>query len=239
MQALYMKDSYIKEFNTTVKNVKDGKFVVLEETAFYPNAGGQPYDTGTVTRSSDGTVFKVVFVGKFGGEISHEVESPEGKTLEAGDTVKGAIDWERRHTHMRYHTASHIISGIINQKTGAMITGNQLGEEKSRIDFSLDDYDPSLMDGFVKEASKRAAEGAEVEVSFISREDAEKEEGLSRLAKGLPPGIKEIRIVDIKGIDRQADGGTHIKNTSEIGDLELIKCENKGKNNRRLYFRIK
>jgi misacylated tRNA(Ala) deacylase len=238
MQALYMKDSYLKEFEATAAKVTDGKFVVLDQTAFYPNSGGQPHDTGTMTRLTDGAVFDVVFVGKFGGEISHEVQAQGPYQINEGDVVRCEIDWERRYLFMRYHTASHIISGIINEKTGALITGNQIDVSKTRIDFSLEDYDPSLMHGFVNEASERAAAGAEVEVSFISREDAEKEEGLSRLAKGLPPGIKDIRIVDIKGIDRQADGGTHVKNTKEIGAIKLVRCENKGKSNRRLYFSI-
>ena len=238
MQALYMKDSYLKEFEAAVSKVTDGKYVVLDQTAFYPNSGGQPYDTGKLTRISDGAVFTVVYVGKFGEDISHEVTS-EGNELKAGDVVRGEIDWERRYKLMRYHTAAHIISGLIHEKTGALITGNQLDLEKSRIDFSLEDYDPSQFSGFIKEASEKAASGAEVKLIFLTKEEAEKEETLSKLAMGLPPSIKEIRLVEIVGIDRQADGGTHVKNTSEIGEIELVKCDNKGKNNRRVYFRLK
>jgi len=236
MQALYMQDCYLREFDTVVKSASQGKFVVLEQTAFYPNSGGQPHDTGTLTRHADGKAFKVVYAGKFSGEISHEVENPPGTELRPGDHVHGKIDWDRRHKLMRSHTAAHIISGIIHAKTGAMITGNQLGLDKSRIDFSLEDYDPSKMQDFILEASNKAKEGAQVKISSISREEAEKTEGVSKLAKGLPPGIHEIRIVDIVGIDRQADGGTHVKNTREIGEIGLLRYENKGKNNRRVYF---
>jgi len=238
MQALYMQDCYLKEFDTTVKSVSQGKFVVLQQTAFYPSSGGQPHDTGTLTRISDGAVFRVVFAGKFSGEISHEVENPSGAELKPGDKVHGRIDWDRRYIFMRSHTAAHIISGIIHEKTGAMITGNQLDLDKSRIDFSLEDYDPGRMRDFIKEAGELAKRGADVKISFMTREYAEKIEGISKLAKGLPPDIKEIRIVDIAGIDRQADGGTHVKNTKEIGEISLHKCENKGKNNRRVYFAI-
>lgn len=238
MKALYMKNSYLKEFETVVKSVKDGKFVVLEETAFYPSSGGQAHDTGTIKRISDDKSFKVVYAGKFSGDISHEVECPDGEELKEGDSVKCTIDWERRYKLMRSHTAAHVISSIIHRKTGAMITGNQLKTDKCRIDFSLEDYDPYVMEGFVKKADEEAAKGVPVEISFISREDAENEESLSLLAKGLPGSIKEIRIVDIKGIDRQADGGTHVKNTKEIGKINFIKCENKGKNNRRVYFSL-
>ncbi len=238
MKALYMKDSYIREFEATITKVTDGKFVVLDQTAFYPNSGGQPHDTGKMTRLSDGAVFNVVFVGKFGGDISHEIQNVDPAELKQGDAVRCEIDWERRYRFMRSHTASHIISGLINEKTGALITGNQIGLDRTRIDFSLDDYDPNVMSGFIKEAGDKAAKGAPVEVSFISREEAEKTDGLSKLAKGLPSGINEIRIVDIVGIDRQADGGTHVKNTREIGGVEFVKCENKGKSNRRVYFRL-
>ena len=233
-----MDDCYMKEFEATVRSVSQEKFVVLDKTAFYPNSGGQPHDTGTLTRLSDGAVFRVVYVGKFGGEISHEVEPPKGKMLKPGDKVRGGIDWERRHKLMRSHTAAHIISGVIHEKTGALITGNQLDTDRCRIDFSVDDYDPSLMDDVIREASAKAAEGAPIEISTITREEAEQMDGISKLAKGLPPGIKEVRIVDIVGIDRQADGGTHVRNTSEIGKITLVKCENKGKNNRRLYFSV-
>jgi len=237
-QALYMRDSYLREFEATVKAVSQGKYVVLDRTAFYPNSGGQPNDTGIMTSASDGSAHRVVFVGKFGGEISHEVENPDGSPLSEGDRVRCAIDWDRRHRLMRSHTAAHIISGIIHQSTGALITGNQLDTDKVRIDFSLDDYDPGKIREFISLASARAAEGHVVAVSFITKEEAERTEGLSKLAKGLPKDIEEIRIVDIEGIDRQADGGTHVANTGEIGGIEFLRCENKGKSNRRVYFRI-
>ncbi|MCD6495936.1 MAG: alanyl-tRNA editing protein [Candidatus Aenigmarchaeota archaeon] len=238
MKALYMDDSYLREFEAVVTKVSDGKYVVLDQTAFYPNSGGQPYDTGSITRLADGAAFRVVFVGKFGGDISHEVQAEGPYELKEGDAVRCSIDWERRYRLMRSHTAAHIISSVINAHTGALITGNQLNIDKSRIDFSLEDYDPGKMAGFVEEASEKAAAGADVHVSYITKDEAEKTEGLSKLAKGLPPGIDRIRIVDIEGIDRQADGGTHVKNTKEIGKIEFLKSENKGKSNRRLYYRL-
>jgi len=239
MQALYMRDSYLREFDTAVKSVRDGKFVVLEHTAFYPNSGGQPHDTGTLTRLSDGKAFRVVYAGKFSGEISHEVENLPGAELKHGDKVRGRIDWDRRYRFMRSHTAAHIISAIMHDRTGALITGNQLDIEKSRIDFSCEDYDPEKIREYVKEADHRAKAGAEIRLRFITKDEAEKMEGLSKLAKGLPPDIKEIRLVEITGIDNQADGGTHVRNTGEIGTIEFLRCENKGKNNRRVYFVIK
>ena len=131
--ALYMTDSYLKEFEAVVESVKDDKFVILDQTAFYPQGGGQPHDTGVMQLNDDD--YPVIFAGKFEGKISHEVSKPG---LKVGDKVTGKIDWERRYRHMRMHTAAHIIDAVLFNESGALCTGNQLGLEKSRIDFSLD-----------------------------------------------------------------------------------------------------
>ncbi len=178
-EALYMKDSYMKEFDAKVVSVNDGKFVVLDRTAFYPNAGGQLNDTGKFTRKSDGQEFKVVFVGKFSGEISHEIEPVEGKELNAGDEVTGIIDWERRYTMMRYHTAAHVLSAVIEKDTGALITGNQLKEEKARIDFNLEEFDREKIKSYEEKANEMIAKEIPVVISFLTREEAEKEPGLA------------------------------------------------------------
>ncbi len=233
--ALYMEDSYLKEFEATVKSVKDDKFVVLDQTAFYPKSGGQPWDTGKLV-TEDNTEYNVVFAGKFSGEISHEVDKPG---LKEGDKVKGTIDWDRRYRLMRMHTATHVLSSVFIKEAGALITGNQLDLEKTRIDFSLEDFDRDKISEYVKKANELSATNAEVKISFMPREEVEQKPELARLAKGLPEGVKTLRIVNIEGIDIQADGGTHVKNTSEIGTIEVIDCKNKGKNNRRIYLTIK
>ena len=142
--ALYMDDSYLKEFEATVESVKDSKYVVLDKTAFYPNGGGQPFDTGALIR--DGEEFPVVFVGKFDGRISHEV-SKEG--LKEGDKVHGKLNWERRYKLMRMHTAAHALSGVFHAKLGALITGNQKDIEVSRMDFSLEEFDRAKVEEMV------------------------------------------------------------------------------------------
>ncbi|MBN2042229.1 MAG: alanyl-tRNA editing protein [Candidatus Aenigmarchaeota archaeon] len=238
-KALYMNDCYLKEFEATVVNVsgdgeKEGKFITLDKTAFYPNSGGQPWDEGTI--SKDGTEFRVVFVGKFSGEISHEVDNPG---LRPGDRVKCSIDWERRHKLMRMHTAAHIISGILFHDAGALITGNQLGLDKTRIDFSMDDFDRDKLQEYINKANDCVNRDCEIRISEMPREDVEKNPDLVRLAKGLPPGIKVLRMVEIFGLDIQPDGGTHVKSTKEVGRIEFIGAENKGKNNRRMYFTLK
>lgn len=231
MEALYMKDSYLKEFEAEVAKA-DGKFIVLQKTAFYPKGGGQPNDTGKITK--DGEEYQVVFVGKFDGKISHEVDK-EG--LKEGDKVKGIINWDRRYRLMRMHTAAHIISKVLENKHGAMITGNELGEERSRIDFSLEEYDPEELKQSIEESNKLIEQGAEVKIEFLPREEAIKIEGISRLAKGLPD-VDTFRIVNIEGIDYSADGGTHVKNIKEIGKMKFLKSENKGKGRRRIYFTL-
>jgi misacylated tRNA(Ala) deacylase len=231
MPAKYLEDSYKTEFESIIKSVKD-KYVILEETYFYPNSGGQPFDTGFLV-DEYGNKYNVVYVAKTENEISHEVDK-EG--LKEGMKVKGLIDWERRHLLMRYHTASHILSQFLYKETGALITGNQLGLDKSRVDFSLENFDRELMMSFENKVNEFLSENKEVKTYFLPREKAMELPVLSKLAKGLNPDIKDIRIVEIKDFDVTACGGTHVKNTSEIGKIKITKLENKGGNRRRICF---
>ena len=233
-EALYLNDSYLKECESTVISVKDGKYVVLDKTIFYPKSGGQPWDTGKMLRGND--EFKVVYVGKFGGKISHEVE---GQGLKEGDKVRCVIDWDRRYALMRYHTAAHVLASIVNRRTGALITGNQLGEDKTRFDFSLENFDRSMINGAVEEANDILGKDIELKTYSLPREEAMKIPGIVKLAGALPPDIKELRIVEIPGVDIQADGGTHVRNVNEVGKIEILECVNKGKSNRRVYFKLK
>ncbi|MBU1198752.1 MAG: alanyl-tRNA editing protein [Nanoarchaeota archaeon] len=235
---LYLLDCYMKEFEATVESVKEDKFVVLDKTAFYPNAGGQPYDTGKFI-AEDGTEYNVVFVGKFGGVISHEIEVGDKPGLKPSDKIKGVIDWDRRYRLMRMHTAAHVISIIIEKDCDALITGNQLGLDKSRIDFNLEDFDRDKFAGYMDEANEIIKKGAKVTLSLLPKEEAvQKYERLTNLAKGFSDEIKEIRIVEIEGVTAEACGGTHLKDISEIKGVKLVKLDNKGKNNRRLYYEL-
>lgn len=231
---LYQDDSYAKEFESTVREVNNGKYIVLDDTAFYPNAGGQPYDTGTVTKDEE--VYKVVYVGKFDGKISHEVDH-EG--LKVGDKIKGKIDWERRYKLMRYHTAAHVFTKIIFNETGALISGNQLGVDMSRIDFSLETFDKGQVGKWIDETNKLIEKKIPVKVEAIPREEALKIENFVRTMADLLQKIDVLRVINIEGFDKQACGGTHVKNLGEIIGIELVKTENKGKNNRRIYFKLK
>ena len=231
--ALYMTDSYLKEFEAVVESVRDDKFVILNETAFYPQGGGQPFDTGVMKNNDDD--YPVIFVGKFEGRISHEVSKPG---LKVGDLVSCKIDWGRRYRLMRMHTSAHIIDAILYQESGALCTGNQLGLDKSRIDFSLDTLDREKIQQYVDIANEWVQKAVDVKIYSLPREDALKIPGIVKLASAMPPEVRELRIVEIPGIDLQADGGTQVKNTSEIGKISLVSVENKGKNNRRMYFTL-
>ena len=231
--ALYMTDSYLKEFEATVESVKDDKYIVLSQSAFYPQGGGQPFDTGVVL--ADGQEYPIIFVGKFDGKISHEVSKP---ALKVGDKVTGRIDWDRRYRHMRMHTAAHIIDAILYNEAGALCTGNQIGLDKTRIDFSLDVLDRDKIQQYVEMANEWVKKAIDVKIYTLPREEALKIPGVVKLAAVMPPEVKELRIVEIPGIDLQADGGTQVKNTSEIGKISLVSVENKGKNNRRVYYTL-
>ncbi len=232
-KALYMEDCYLKEFDATVVKVEENK-IELDRTAFYPTSGGQPHDTGVLVRGNE--VFNVVDVVKDKGKIIHIVDR-EG--FKEGDKVRGKIDWERRYILMRYHTASHVLSAVINKKTGAKITGNQIYLDKARDDFSLDDFDRGKMKDYVNEANEIIAKNLPVEIRMMPREEAFKIPELVKLKKMLPESLKIIRVVDIVGFDKQACAGTHVKNTSEIGRIEITEIKNKGKSNRRVYFVLK
>lgn len=232
--ALYMNDSYLKEWTAKVVKVNDGKYIILDKTAFYPKGGGQPWDEGAISRNDD--KFNVVYVGKFSGDISHEVDKPG---LSVGDSVTCKLDWERRYTYMRYHTACHLISNILFRRADAKITGNQIELDKSRMDFSMDDYSPEKLQDYVDEANQIIQKDLPITIDYMSREEVLNQPELARLAIGLPENLQEFRIVKIGDIDKQVDGGTHIKNLSEIGKIEVIKTANKGKDNRRLYFILK
>lgn len=231
---LYLKDSYLRECDAVVASVKDDKYVVLDQTVFYAKGGGQPHDTGCIVRG--GEVFNVVFVGKFGGEVSHEVDRAG---LRVGDRVRCVLDWDRRYKLMRSHTAAHLFASMLCVGTGALVTGNQLDVNKVRFDFSLEKFDPQILEEYVSKSNALFRTDTPVKWYELPREEALKIPGVVKMAEAFPPEIPRLRIVEIVGLDRQADGGTHVKNLKEVGQIELLKTENKGKNNRRIYFALK
>jgi misacylated tRNA(Ala) deacylase len=234
-EARYMDDMYMKEWDAKVVDVSNERFIVLDKSAFYPNSGGVEYDKGTLV-SNDGAEYKVIFAGKFEGHISHEVDKIG---LRVGDNVHCNLDWERRHILMRYHTAAHILSGLFNKETRAKITGNQITPDKGRIDFDLEDFDRAVFERLIIKANELIANDLPVIVYYKPREEALKDPNMVKLANAMPPAVTNIRVVDIKGFDYQADGGCHVMSLKEVGMIEFLSAENKGKNNRRVYFKVK
>ena len=229
-KKLFWDDAYIKEFDATIDSV-NGNQVELNQTAFNPRGGGLVGDTGTL--SSMGVLETI----KGGGDsIIHVLESAPSWSV--GTSVHGTLDWDRRYRIMRMHTSAHLLSSIFLKETGALITGNQIEAEKSRIDFSLDNFDREKMLAHCAQANDAIAKNPPVKTYFMKREEALKIPAVVKLANAAPPDVRELRIVEIEGIDVQADGGPHIKNLGEIGKIEPLKFENKGKSNRRLYFTI-
>jgi len=232
-KALYSEDSYLKECDSVIVSIKDGKYVALDQTTFYPKGGGQPWDTGKIIRESE--MYNVVYVGKFSGEISHEVDNVG---LKEGDRVHCLLNWERRYRLMRSHTAAHVFASLLCTGAGVLITGNQLEEDKIRFDFSLEKFDRGILQEYVDKANELFKKDIPVKWYELPREEALKIPGLIKMAEAFPPDIPRLRVVEIVGVDKQADGGTHVKNLKEVGQIRLLKTENKGKSNRRIYFTL-
>ena len=245
-QTIFFDDCYIKEADATVVGAEGNK-VELDTTVFCYQGGGQLSDQGKImpinnggrgssnSDSNENAEYTVVDVKKESGAIMHYLDKAG---LQKGDKVHCVLDWERRHKLMRYHTAAHILSAIGNKKTGALITGNQIETEQARFDFNLENFDRAVIEECVKEANAAIDRNMDVKMYFMPREEALNIPGMVKLAAAVPPQVANLRIVEIGDVDTQADGGTHVKNTAEIGQIEIIKLDNKGKSNRRVYFRL-
>ncbi len=228
-RKLFWEDMYAREFDAKVE-VVDGTRVVLDQTAFNPRGGGLVSDTGTLGG------LKVLEAVKEGEQVVHLLESPPG--FGPGAVVHGALDWERRFRIMRMHTSAHILSAVVNRESGALITGNQISPDESRVDFNLENFDKGKMSYYVDGVNEAVGRGLDVKTYFMKREEALANPGFVKLANAMPPSLEMLRIVEIGDVDTQADGGVHVRNTREIGKVVGLKTENKGKSNRRLYFTV-
>jgi len=233
-KLLYLGDSYMKECEAAVTEAIDGKNIVLDQTVFYPRGGGQPADTGKITVPGSG--HRVLNVAKKEGKIVHELGQDSG--LKVGDRVRCVLDWERRYRLMRMHTAAHVLGATMHRELGVLITGNELGEDRTRFDFNMAEFDRAKFDDVVKKANGSLSQDLELKIYTLPRDEAMKIPGVVKLANALPPAITELRIVEIPGVDIQADGGTHVRNLKEVGQIEPLKLENKGRENRRIYFTL-
>ena len=230
---LYLRDAYLRTFSATVSAV-DGDRVTLDATAFYVTGGGQPHDTGSISHARGAA--RVTDVRKDATGVWHVLD---GDLPAVGDVVDAVIDWERRHALMRTHTALHVLCGVIWNAFRVPVTGGNMEPLAARMDF---EFDP-LPDGFA--ATIEELVNAElvadrvIEVDFLPRGVAVGDEDLIRTKVNMiPDGVTEIRVVDIVGLDRQADGGTHVRSTAEVGHFRVVKTESKGKGNKRLRIEL-
>ena len=232
---IYRDDSYLKEFRARVIGVTD-RGLLLDRTAFHPDSGGVSSDTGLlIIGGREYRVVKAVH-DREGDEVYHVLDSYEG--ISSGVEVTGLIDWDRRYRLMRLHTAAHIISAIMYKDYGAMITGGQVEPEYARDDFSIERFDRQVFEDAVRKANDVVRAGLDVKIYYLRREEAMKIPGVVKLAEKAPPGYGILRIVEIPGVDIQADGGPHVRNTGEIGEIRLLRVENKGKNKKRIYYTV-
>jgi|SRR5579859_1806824 len=229
-ELLYSTDAYLRSFEATVLEVTPEGRVILDRTAFYPTGGGQPHDTGTL--SWHGGTCTVTEVRKAGPQVLHTIE---GDMPSAGTSITGEIDWERRYALMRHHTALHSMSGVIFQLFGATVTGGQMYPDRARMDFLLPDLSRERLEQIERRTNELLAEGHPVSIRFLPRAEAFQIPDLIRTKVNLiPEGIDVIRVVNIEGVDQQADGGTHVASTTEVGRVRIAGSENKGKGNKRL-----
>jgi len=232
-ELLSNSDSYLREFDAEVVEVTD-KGVVLDRTAFYPGGGGQPADTGLL--SAGAKEWKVKKISRSKGKIVHELE---GGAPAAGQKVPGEIDWERRYELMRTHTALHILCGVVWRDYGAKVTGSDMKPLSARMDFELEQMTAGFA-GEIEDLINKEVEAARpVKVNTLPRAEAfEIPELIRTKINLLPPFIQEVRTVDIEGLDLQADGGTHVANTSEVGRIRVVGHESKGRINKRLRIEV-
>jgi misacylated tRNA(Ala) deacylase len=227
---LYHTDAYLRAFDAQVIAV-DGQRVALDQTAFYATGGGQPHDTGILRRGSD--TWQVTSVKKEGPHIWHTLEG-EGMPAPT-DSVSGEIDWERRYRLMRTHTALHILCGVIWRDYQSPVTGGNMDVDEGRLDFEISDFSNELAQEIIEKVNAEVQADRPVEVKILPREEAFQIPDLIRTKINLlPEGISEVRTVNILGLDLQADGGTHVQRTGEVGTVALRKTRSKGANNKRI-----
>jgi len=236
IELLYQDDSYIQKFDAKIIAIDDeNRGVVLDRTAFFPGGGGQPADYGTLTTKDE--TFDVKRVKRIDGTYVHLIV---GNHLpELGDDVQGQIDWEHRYKLMRTHTAMHILCGVIFRDYGASVTGGNMEPLKGRMDFEFETMRRELVNEINANINTEVKNARHISWRELPREEAFEIPDLIRTKINLlPKGIKQVRVVEIEGLDLQADGGTHVRKTSEVGTIRVVDYKSKGKINKRIYVEL-
>lgn len=231
-ELLFQDQSYLKEFQATITELVEGG-AVLDRSAFYIGGGGQPCDTGVLFH--DGHEHIVTKVGRQEGKIVHQIQELSSTSLAAGQSVTGKIDWDQRLLLMRTHTALHILCGVVWRDYGAKVTGGDMRPGEARMDFELEHMTAQFAEEIEEKINSEVVIARDVIVGNLSREEADRTPDLIRTKINLlPSNILEVRTIDIQGLDLQADGGTHVANTSEVGTIRVVGRESKGRINKRL-----
>jgi len=234
-ERIYATDAYARTMDATVlaADPQDGK-VLLDRTVFYPGGGGQPHDLGRLLVGD--RAFDVVRVSQDRDGVWHHVE---GELPPEGAAVRGELDWERRHLLMRTHTAMHTLCGVIWNRFASPVTGGNMTPGEGRLDFEIPGWTTEDRQPVEDEFNRQLALDHPITVSFLDRAEADRDPSLIRTKVSLlPASLKTVRVIDIVGLDRQADGGTHVASTAEVGTIRITKAESKGKGFRRIRFAI-
>jgi len=234
-ELLFQKDSYLRRFEAVVVGLTS-EGVILDKTAFHPTSGGVANDTGWLYSGERRYEVRDVVIDKSSGEVIHILDSLEG--LKPGSSVIGELNWERRYRLMRLHTAAHILSAVMYSKYGSLVTGGSVEPDKAKEDYDVQGDEKEVFSKAAEEVNEIIKKGIEVKIYWLKREEAMKIPGIVKLAARMPPNIETLRIVEIPGVDIQADGGPHVKNTIEIGKFVLLKTENRGKKRKRIYYTV-
>lgn len=233
-RLLYQTDAYLKQSDATVQAV-NGSAVALDGTVFYPGGGGQPHDLGRLT--GDARTWQIAKVWREGPTIWHRIE---GGPPVAGAAVRTELDWDRRYALMRTHTAFHILCGVVWRDYGAKVTGGNMEPLSGRMDFEFETLRAELVREIEDKINAEVSAARPIRVSFLSREEADRHPDLIRTKVNLlPPDITTVRVVEIDGLDVQADGGTHVANTQEVGRIRIVGYESKGKINKRVKLSLR
>jgi len=238
-EQLCYADAYARSVEALVVSVDAGDggapLVVLDRTVFYPGGGGQPSDRGLLLRAADGRSWTVRAARKAGGEIAHELEPSDDGPPGVGDRLEVDLDWARRLALMRTHTALHALCGVVWRDHGALVTGGNMEPGSGRMDFEFERMTGDLVDAIEDAVNRELHVGREVRVNVLPRAEAFAIPDLIRTKVNLlPEGIEQIRTIEIVGLDLQADGGTHVANTREVGRIRVTGYESKGRINKRI-----
>lgn len=236
-RLLYQTDSYLQSFHATVTGIDEQSHaVLLDQTAFYPGGGGQPFDTGKLAGQTKS--YTIHRSRKIGEDIYHYLDASD--TLPTtGERVKGQLDWERRYQLMRTHTAMHILCGVIFRDYGASVTGGDMDPLAGRMDFEFESMHKDLVHTIEAAINQEVVNSRRIFVQILPREVAFQIPDLIRTKINLlPEGIQQVRVVEIEGLDLQADGGTHVNNTAEVGRIRVVDYKSKGKINKRIYVEL-